>query len=90
MDQNEKDVFIGLTQFQGSNLQNNGYETIFTLDENIHAGWNYHKWDNAADFPKYQFYRFFSQTDGGCAINEVTFVGVETIQNTDSTYTCTA
>jgi hypothetical protein len=28
--------------------------------------------------------------DGGCAINEVTFVGVETIQNEDSTYTCAA
>ena len=89
MDQNEKAVFIGSTQFQGSNLgEQQGYETIFTLDEKIHAGWNYHKWDNPADFPKYRYYRFYSQINGGCAINEVTFVGVETIQNEDATYTC--
>jgi hypothetical protein len=60
-------------------MESAGYKTIFTLDEKIHAGWNYHQWEDAADFPKYQYYRFYSMVEGGCAINEVTFVGVETI-----------
>jgi len=63
---------------------------LFTVDENLHSGWNYHKWETSEDYPKYRFYRFYGPSTGACAINEVTFTGVETIDNEDSTYTCSA
>jgi hypothetical protein len=46
------------------------------MDENMHSGWNYHKWEDAADYPTYRYYRFYSANKGGCKINEITFTGV--------------
>jgi hypothetical protein len=42
----DKSVYEGKLKFQGSN-SNNGegvYNDIFTVDENVHEGWNYHTW----------------------------------------------
>jgi hypothetical protein len=44
MDSNTKAQLVDITTFQGSNDGEN-YETLFTVDENIHSGWNYHKWE---------------------------------------------
>ena len=30
------------------------WETLFTIGENLHAGWNYHKWDTPEDYLKYR------------------------------------
>jgi hypothetical protein len=30
------------------------------MDENLHEGWNYFKWETAAEEPKYRFYRFYA------------------------------
>jgi hypothetical protein len=48
---------VNTTTFQGSA---NGitYTDIFQLDENLHEGWNYFKWEELADQPKYRYYRF--------------------------------
>jgi hypothetical protein len=54
----------------------------------LHAGWNYNKWENAEEYPAYQYYRFHGNVAGGCKFNEITFVGVETIQNEANKYTC--
>jgi hypothetical protein len=60
----------------------------------LHEGWNYHKWEEAKDFPKYRFYRFAtkdtSKINGGCLINEITFTGTEVIDSIDNTYDCPA
>jgi hypothetical protein len=58
------------------------------MDQNVHAGWNYYDWSVPADQPKYRYYRFHSINAGGCQLNEVIFRGVETIDNSDATYTC--
>lgn len=65
---------------------------LFTVDQNLHSGWNYHKWNDTTptSYPKYRFYRFYGASTGACNINEITFTGVETIDNEDSTYTCSA
>jgi hypothetical protein len=34
--------------FQGS-ADNETWNDIFTVDENIHEGWNYYKWDAPPD-----------------------------------------
>lgn len=66
------------------------YVTLFTVTETAHAGWNYYKWEDSAEYPKYRYYRFHSTNQGGCKINEITFVGVETMDNEDEDYTCGA
>jgi hypothetical protein len=60
------------------------------MDENIHEGWNYHKWDAPADYPKYRFYRFFGTKAGSCIINEIKATGVETVDHNDATRSCSA
>jgi hypothetical protein len=89
MDSNDKAELVDITDFQGSN-DNVTFTTLFTIDDNLHSGWNYHKWDSPDDYPKYRFYRFYGASSGACAINEITFTGVETIDNSDSSYTCEA
>jgi hypothetical protein len=92
IDTNEKNLLVDLTTFEGSgdNTDDGSWETLFTIGENLHAGWNYHKWDTPEDYPKYRFYRFSGSTNGGCNINEITFTGVETIDDEAETYTCSA
>jgi len=52
-----KDKFDGNLKFQGS-MDGSSYDDLFTVDENIHEGWNYHKWDAAEDYPKYRYFQF--------------------------------
>jgi hypothetical protein len=40
----DKNVFINKTKFQGSQ-DGESYTDIFDIDDNIHEGWNYHKWE---------------------------------------------
>ena len=81
--------FMDITTFQGSN-DGSTYTDLFTMDVNLHEGWNYFKWEDAADQPRYRYYRFYAQQVGGCKINEITLTGVETIDNSDSSYSCSA
>lgn len=60
------------------------------MDKNLHSGWNYYQWETSDAYPKYRYYRFYGASSGACAINEVTLTGVETIDNSDATYTCSA
>jgi hypothetical protein len=80
--------FKDVTKFQGSRDGIN-YVDLFTMDINLHEGWNYFHWEQD-DQPKFRYYRFYSSKRGGCNINEATLTGVETIDNTDSSYTCNA
>lgn len=81
-----KDKYAGKLIFQGSN-DNTTFVDLFTADENIHDGWNYFSWETPEEYPKYQIYRFYG-TQTCNHINEVTFTGVETVDNEDSSYTC--
>jgi len=58
------------------------------LDENLHDGWNYHKWEDPSEYPRFRYYRFYGISRRACVINEITFTGVETIDNSDTTKTC--
>lgn len=76
----DTNFYDGKLKFQGS-MDGTAYTTLFTATEKIHEGWNYHTWTSSAEYPKYRFYRFFSE--GGswrsCLINEIKFTGIETI-----------
>ena len=84
-----KDRFVGYTKFQGS-MDGNSYDDLYTVDDNIHEGWNYVKWEDPADYPKYRFYRFYSSQNKGCNIAEIQLTGVETIDDENSSFTCSA
>ena len=74
--------------FQGS-MDGITYTNIYTVDNNVHGGWNYKKWNSTLqDGPIYRFYRFFGLAKGSCLINEIVLTGVETIQDMNTTYKC--
>lgn len=76
--------FAGLTKFQGS-MDGTTYTDLFTFDENVHTGWNYHEWAAGTE-PAYTYYRFLGGAQYGCNINEAELTGVETIQDTANTH----
>ena len=76
----DKSVFSGVTKLQGSN-DNSTWTDLFTMNENVHEGWNYHKWTDPASYPRYRFYRFYGTKAGSCTINEIKATGVETVDN---------
>jgi len=80
--------FVNRTKFQGSN-DGTTYTDIFTVNETIHEGWNYYKFEDSLK-PRFRYYKFESDNSGGCAISEITFKGVETIDSETSTQTCAA
>jgi hypothetical protein len=52
-----KSLFSNVTVFQGSN-DGTTYTDIFTINDNVHEGWNYQRWESSDLYPKYRFFRF--------------------------------
>jgi len=88
-DFNDNSIFADETKLQGSN-DGVTYTDIFTMDENVHEGWNYHKWEDPADYPRYRYYRFYGTKSGSCRINEIKATGVETVDSPDANKACSA
>ena len=72
--------------FQGS-MDNITYTNIFNVTENVHEGWNYQTWE-AGSYQKYKYYRFHGDAPNICIMNELKFTGIETIDDTNPTYSC--
>jgi len=85
----DKSIYADETKLQGSN-DGTTYTDIFTMDENIHDGWNYHKWTDPADYPRYRYYRFYGTKAGSCVINEIKATGVVTVDSPDQNKACSA
>jgi hypothetical protein len=58
------------------------------MDDNVHEGWNYFNWEELTEQPRFRFYRFYADQVGACAINEITFTGIETIDSEEPTHSC--
>lgn len=82
-----KDYFVDYLTFQGSD-DGSTYVDLFTLDASIHEGWNYFDFAEGEE-ASYRFYRFFGSNSGSCLVNEVHIFGVEVINDSASTYSCT-
>lgn len=80
-------LYVDILKFQGSN-DNATWTELHSADDNIHEGWNYVDWKESSSNPKFRFYRFFANSSSGCLVNEVKFTGVETVDNSDATYSC--
>jgi hypothetical protein len=74
-----KTNFVGKLAFQGSN-DGSTYDTIFTVGNEIHEGWNYYSYRE--NNLKYRYYKFQGNGVGSCRIGEMKFRGVETIADT--------
>lgn len=76
--------------FEGS-TDGKEYVELFKVDENVHEGWNYFKFEKGK-YPNYRYYRFrgLGRLNGPCRIGEIRFQGNEVIENNDSTYDCPA
>jgi hypothetical protein len=85
----DKTIMVDNTVFQGSD-DGVTYTDLFTVDENLHEGYNYFYWEDPSEQPQYRFYRFYGPNKFGCFFNEITFSGVETINIEDDTLTCEA
>jgi len=83
----DKSAFVNATKFQGSN-DNVTFTDLFTVDENVHEGWNYYPWTSSSSYPRYRYYRFYGNSSAACVINEVKFAGVETVDDSGTSYSC--
>jgi len=54
--------FIDLMHIQGSN-DDVTYDTLFTPDLAMSAGWNYVEFSDPATRPKYRYYRFYGDAN---------------------------
>jgi len=83
----DKSIFVDKLKFQGS-ADNTTWTDLYTADENVHEGWNYIKWEKPSEYPKYRFYRLFSDNKKGCLVGELKMAGVETVDDSSNTLTC--
>jgi hypothetical protein len=75
-----KATYSGILKFQGSD-DGTTWTDLFAADDNIHEGWNYYEWTDAASKPRHNQYRFYAAGASACRINEVKFTGVETVND---------
>jgi len=81
------ETWENLLKFQGSN-DGTTWSDLYTADGNVHSGWNYVQWDDATTKPKHRYFRFKGSGAGACIINDAELHGVETIDDSASTYDC--
>lgn len=83
----DKSPYVGSLIFQGSD---NGvdFTDLWTIDAGVHEGWNSHDFEDIGQ-PAFNIYRFQGSAPGACRIGEVKLHGVESINSSESSYSCT-
>jgi hypothetical protein len=79
--------FIDHLKFQGSH-DDETWEDLAAVDQNVHPGWNQWMWEALGDKPKFQYYRFKGDKGGSCLIREAELLGKEIILDDEVTKTC--
>jgi len=85
----DKSPYVDNLVFQGSNDHWATFDDLHTFDDNLHEGWNYINFREEVSKPAYNSYRFFGHADGACRVTEFRLNGVQAIDNTSSSHTCT-
>lgn len=78
--------FVGKLVLQGSN-DGSAYDTLWTVDANIHEGWNSMEWEEGSK-PAYNRYRFAGSASGACRMGEISAQGVIAIDDNNDSYNC--
>lgn len=92
LDEFEADIVIDhlLIQASSDNFVSS-VETLATVSEEVHEGWNYYDLTEGGtkDPAKYRYYRLSSDVFKGCnSIGEIHYIGYEVIDDEQDTYTC--
>jgi len=72
--------------FQGSD-DGVTFTDLWAIDKSVHEGWNSHDFEE--EQPSYNIYRFQGSVSGSCRIGEVKLHGIESIDNDETSYSCT-
>jgi hypothetical protein len=78
--------FVGNLVLQGSN-DGSTYDDLWTVDANIHEGWNQMTWEEGTK-PAYNRYRFSGSASGACRMGEISGQGVIAIDDNNDSYSC--
>lgn len=82
----DKTPFVGNLVFQGSD-DGVTFTDLWTIDKSVHEGWNAHDFED--NQPSYNIYRFQGATSGSCRVGEVRLHGIESIDDDNTSYSCT-
>ena len=63
------------------------YETLWTVDSGVTAGWNVHTFPETSK-PSYNMYRFYGTTEGSCRLGEIKLVGIVYINDRSNYFEC--
>lgn len=87
----DKTHYVDKLVFQGSNDEWDTFTDLYTFGEQVHEGWNYINYSEVDDSekPAYNSYRFYGVESNACRVTEFRLIGVEAIQNDETTYSCT-
>jgi len=78
--------FVDNLIFQGSD-DGSTWTDLWTIDANIHEGWNDFNWEDGSE-PAYNKFRFAGSASGACRVGEIKLSGIEAIQSTATSYVC--
>ena len=84
----DKSPFQDNLVFQGSD-DGVTFTDLWAIDKSVHEGWNALDFEEEGSRPSYNIYRFQGSISGSRRIGKVELHGVESIDNDDSSYTCT-
>ena len=82
----DKSPFSDNLVFQGSD-DGVTFTDLWAIDKSVHEGWNSHDFEE--EQPSYNIYRFQGSVSGSCRIGEVKLHGIESIDNDETSYSCT-
>lgn len=87
-DLNNSTPFVGNLVLQGSSDAGTTWDDLWTLDQDVHEGWNTKDFRDDASLPSYKQYRYNGAVAGSCRVGEANFVGVVGRNENLSTGTC--
>ena len=79
--------FVNNLILQGYDIDTSTWIDLWTIDANIHEGWNSKDWEEG-EKPSYNRYQFAGSAEGACRIGEIQAQGVLAIDNDDDSYSC--
>jgi hypothetical protein len=82
---NDNTPFVNNLVLQG--YDGASYTDLWTIDANIHEGWNSYDWEEGFK-PSYNSYRFSGSAKGACRIGEIQAQGVLAIDDENDEYSC--
>jgi len=62
------------------------YQTLYSVDDNVHEGWNTYYWNELNKQPRFTYYRYAGKGAKSCEIKEIELSGIEGIDDDKPDY----